>query len=474
MKNIVVLVMSTFNDNPRQTLVKSDAGEFRTIHTNETSIRYIEKTLPKGERINKIYVLTTEAVRKCMKDDLKYRNISEKARELSHFECFKNLLNCKEEFYPIKVDKENGNEAKNYYKQFRKSPTEKVKYSIKSIKLEEDSKAFLNCLYQILQELRDNNFDKETTNIHIDTTGGFRYTAMIMLTLSQLLNYNGYNLSRSKMLYSKYDMDKNTITVEDINPMTNLFTLVGGANDFAMFGNTAQLKNFFRDRQTNNKHVVFKKVLTSMENFSEAIKRCVYHDYVLECLFELKDSVLNFKKKYENQYKNNDIESAFNMLLPRIEEEYKSILPIEESLKSLSSDKYKYMTKIINWCCAKKFVQQALTFYTEWIPIYLLNQKVVLTNKKIKATCEKSRQSYDPWEKEFFKSYALDCKNIKSNYTEEEYREIVEEYSELIKIRNEINHAHTDNISNFSYEQQNEALLSRIEESIKLIDKSLA
>lgn len=465
MKNVIILVMSTFRDVVKQTAVKSDIGEFKTIHTNETSVRYIEKSLPEKQRINRVYVLTTEAVKKQIKDTIRNprSNIPENIRDLTHFECFKKLINCKEEFYPKELDAENSNEAKNYYKQFKKAE-EKVRYPITNIDLDESPKAFINCLYRIIQQLKEDNFDKEQTNIYIDTTGGFRYTMMIMQSLSRLLSYNGYN--HSKMIYSKLDMDKDLITVEDITSLNELFTLVGGAEDFAMFGNTTQLNNFFGD--SDNK--VFKEVLRAMENFSEAIKRCVYYDYMLDCLFDLKNSIIQFKKKYANQRKKNNVESAFDMLLPRIEEEYKSILPTEESLQNIpKNNRYKYVPAIINWCCDKNFVQQALTFYVEWIPMYLLKQKITLTNKRIKSECENSKLDYDPWEKQFFKSsYSLEYKSIKSPYDEEDYLEIVRGYKKLIEERNTINHANSSEDINW-YSYQNSVLLSKIQDNLKRI-----
>lgn len=38
--------------------------------------------------------------------------------------------------------------------------------------------------------------------------------------------------------------------------------------------------------------------------------------------------------------------------------------------------------QIIRWCARRSFLQQAVVFYTEWLPDYLIKSKLVEITKK--------------------------------------------------------------------------------------------
>ena len=63
-------------------------------------------------------------------------------------------------------------------------------------------------------------------------------------------------------------------------------------------------------------------------------------------------------------------EEFFGKLLPTIEKEYADVL------KYSGKHTVDNIPKIIKWCAQKGFLQQAVTLYTEWMPIFVIDKKL--------------------------------------------------------------------------------------------------
>ena len=62
--------------------------------------------------------------------------------------------------------------------------------------------------------------------------------------------------------------------------------------------------------------------------------------------------------------------------------------------------------QIIRWCAKRKFLQQAVVFYTEWLPDYLIKSKLVeVTKKEIIDECEKAKMEWSSWPIHLFRNY---------------------------------------------------------------------
>lgn len=65
-----------------------------------------------------------------------------------------------------------------------------------------------------------------------------------------------------------------------------------------------------------------------------------------------------------------------------IEKTYADILPKDNKPSSVPA--------IIKWCAKRDFLQAAITFYTEWIPVYLIENKlVIIKDASIEEECRK-------------------------------------------------------------------------------------
>lgn len=73
--------------------------------------------------------------------------------------------------------------------------------------------------------------------------------------------------------------------------------------------------------------------------------------------------------------------------------------------------------QIIRWCAKRKFLQQAVVFYTEWLPDYLIKSKLVeVTKKEIIDECEKAKMEWSSWPIYLFRNYVIPQKNLNNKY----------------------------------------------------------
>lgn len=226
--------------------------------------------------------------------------------------------------------------------------------------------------------------------MHVDMTGGPRHASMILIALLQMLQYQG--IETGMVIYSDFAAQ----TVEDATDLMQLYTLIAGAEEFTSYGNTEQLQRYFSRQE--NVSLALKSLLYQMENVSETIRVCGSYE-TMEMQLELLEKAI---VQYEAAINANEFVSKqdmlFNKLLPQIKKEYQYILP-KASQKINPAD-------IITWCAKREFLQQALTFYTEWLPRYLVQEHFIkICDPQIVETCTRSGNLWSSWEIYFFKNY---------------------------------------------------------------------
>lgn len=234
---------------------------------------------------------------------------------------------------------------------------------------------------------------EDTICVHLDVTGGFRHASMMMLPLIQLLRYNGIQVG--KVLYSNFFVKP--AIVEDAIELLDMFSLVGGADNFVSFGDVTRLQSYFAGKKMVSNPL--KQWLDAMDSLSDTIRICVSYSAMNQVLIHLdyaliqyKDFVASMEKKLGQQ------ELFFSKMITKIEEEYSSILP--HGNRSVSP------VAIITWCVQKGFLQQAITFYTEWLPQYLVKDHFIdFIDSKIKKACQSQERGYSSWENVLFRTY---------------------------------------------------------------------
>lgn len=252
-------------------------------------------------------------------------------------------------------------------------------------------------MFDVLQKYIGEN---EDVVIHIDITGGPRHSVMLMLALIQMIKFSDAKVGMvvyANVLRKKSQTDVQKGMIEDVGDIMDMFTLISGAEEFASIGNVSQIQKYFEPR--GNISWCLNSLLDCMEDFSETIRVCGSYDSMKEVLSQLKNNITS----YENFLKANksnlcEQELFFGKLLPKIKNEYADIMP--------QGGEAATPVQIIRWCAKRKFLQQAVVFYTEWLPDYLLDSELVeVKDLNIFYQCDKNKMDWSSWPIYLFRTY---------------------------------------------------------------------
>lgn len=346
-KNVVIFFMSPYKNVFQSSHYTDVSGEFsaKCTQTNETALKYIKwKLAQQGEVIDAAFAFVSEAVAE--------------------------------------------NDFNRFCRQFYNEP-----YRIRPIDFDERSTIegsfhSVNIMFDKIKERYGSDTD---VVIHMDLTGGFRHSTVLMLALLQLLRYEGYMVGL--VTYTNF----NELRIEPVNELMSMFNLIGGAADFAANGNVAQLKQYLRIDEAS---IYMQGLLNKMERFSECIKCGSERSVLFESARCLQNS-LQLYKEYLSKYADevSEQEKFFVRLLPAIERDYAPIFACDNTLKSIP--------KLIRWCAQKNMLQQAVTYATELLPVYLVDSDLIkVKQKSIIETCQKSGKLWSNWQVYFLKSYS--------------------------------------------------------------------
>lgn len=352
-KNIVIFSMSPYHSDATVREYTAENGKFRAQceHTNETALKYIDwKLSQENQRVDRVYAFLTDKVRR------------------------ETLPRFQETFY--------------YYPFF-----------INGISLHDNgsldgSFQSVCTMFDHMREYIDKNrVSGEEVVIHFDMTGGLRHSAVLMLSLMQMLPYAG--AKQGMVLYTNFS----TGQVENASALMDMFTLISGAEAFIQFGSVEQIQKYFSRQENLSKQL--NKLLLTMQNVSETIKVCSSYEHMLPILKSLRYELDQYGAYIASSFPAlSGQEAFFTKLLPTIEREYSDILP--------SNTQPCTPPQIIRWCIKKGFLQQAITFYNEWIPAYLLDSGIILLmNNTIRNVCQEKASTWIPWQDYFLQTYTL-------------------------------------------------------------------
>lgn len=350
-KNIVIFFLSVFNNNAKNEKYNDETGLFEAMcsHTNETGLKYFEwKLAQEGKKIDAVYTIVTQ-----------------KAKEIA-LAPFKDLFTGRD--YPIN--------------------------DVPMI-AEDNLSGSFKTISNLFDALQKEKADDGELVIHADMTGGFRHANMLMIALLQMLKYSG--TQTGSVIYTNYTNHK----VENANDLVDMFTMLGGAEEFAALGNVMQIQKYFAS--VPNKSVYLENLLDKMENFTEILKICSHRRNFLKSIQLLAQSLNAYRKfldKPENKKNLSEQEEFFSKLLPTIEKEYAGIL------QYANTNTLNNIPQIIKWCVKKGFLQQAVTLYTEWVPVFVIDKGlIVIKTDEIKTKCHDNALSWSDWRIYFFKEF---------------------------------------------------------------------
>ncbi len=346
-KNIVIFFLSPFRDDAKRTCYVDVTGSFNavTTQTNETALKYIEWQLAqRGEVIDRVYCLTSKQVG--------YRG----------FGKFKELF-----------------KGKYYYR------------NIHSVGFDENKKLAgsfygMNIIFQILADHKADDIV-----VHLDLTGGFRHTSMLMMAMLQLIKYEG--MQTGYITYANYNRDAKENVIENVNALAEMYSMIGGAAEFSQSGSILQLKSYFKQQTCS---VYLKNLLEQMEIFSERIKICSQESLWQQTVSDLNEAIQSYKEHLPEI--TDEQEKLFSKMLPAIERDYAEILRCNGSCEAVLA--------IIGWCISKGLLQQAATMATELLPVYFTESGMVkIEADKVTAECMRNGKLWSNWQVHLFKSY---------------------------------------------------------------------
>ena len=281
--------------------------------------------------------------------------------------------------------------------------------------------------------------------ILLETTGGFRHNVMEMLLISRVLSYIGVRTVAAVYASLK------PAEITDATHLIREFDLVGGMQEFASFGSTRTLREYYGSPAKDDR---IEELLCAVERFLDCITLC-RTEQLADRLSEFSDALTTAEQCED---------PLMRILLPAFRKKFGA------KMNDLSA---------IRWCIRNDMIQQAVTIYKERIPAYLLQYRSDLfilddgnayqTNdsKEYLSSAEKrlltqfcqmgrKNRGVQDGKKEDVIPYALEKlrdsiqkSDITVNCSEDQFRDICYDYFYLRTLRNVINHAN-ETITAFS------------------------
>ena len=381
-KNVLLLCLSMVNIKNGQESKYEYYGEgepkglVKGFLTNEAPAKSIIRRLDAaGERLDDIVVICSESVRRPVLSE-KYRGIAneeksdggnennialyrerrdmvlEEDREnfdsLTHIELYKSLIH----HFSISDEEIDRSVYEGRRIDFHEIPISDDADGAEVTKAAVEAARYL--------EIQDGT----EIDLYIDYNGGQRYMASMIVSIANLAKVRGVRVKEIlTMNFPQRNTVQNTVPIQNMSDVFGCIDLVAGVNEYINYGRTRMLDAYFKDAPdvgdgTNR----IKEILDDMHKFSNAMQMC-NAEYVLK-------NGPALKKKLE-QYQANTAggSDTYRILFSYV---VTDILNGYRFLRTENQD----LPEIITWCIERDYIQQALTFYAERMPIYFWNEGI--------------------------------------------------------------------------------------------------
>ncbi len=243
----------------------------------------------------------------------------------------------------------------------------------------------------------DAGVSREWSDCHIyaDITGGPRYVNMMMTSVLQFLQYDGMRVE--KMIYADNRTLSRQSRIYDVRAVGDIYKLVAGADAFVSYGSSRAIEEYFcYDPDTDEAETAIgserKTVLRAMRAFSDAIQICQTKK-IPSTLLTLSTALQAFSEMSEEVRTIED--RIFMQLIDTIRAGYGELLDVPQS-------RAQHYAAIIRWCVDKGLLQQAMTLATEWIPVILIEWRIVYPTPALRSFAEAAVDRMHPnWEQNF-------------------------------------------------------------------------
>ena len=291
-------------------------------------------------------VQTNEAAFKCFADHVNGENIrvikilSEKAEEDPPPNEIKDLCGDRT--------------ADEYFSDVAREYTDDI-IAVRDYSENEDSRDPAPLISEICSHISDDD------KVYIDTTGGPRTTANMIQLLTKILRYKGIENPASY-----YTNIQNDNVIEDTKYFNELTDIADGINEFVHSGRSEQLQAIFSEKKNTDGAVT--ELISEMKKFADNIRLC--------CVDDLSENLRRLSDAIEAVEKTN-AKDTYTAIL-------KELLPVIRNKFFTGSDNSKAdYFRIIRWCVDNGFIQQALTIFTEKMPVYLFEKGILSCSQEL-------------------------------------------------------------------------------------------
>lgn len=419
------------NKQPQLTNYQTSMGEVSGYNSSEPAVKYVIKSIKDKAVLEKIFVFTSREIHSSIDKN--------NPKSISHYSQFKKHLQEEFNFFnDSSFENSDFNEIEN---------ADDNEYDAFS-ELAVSAKNMADKIMAFKQRAGGEIV------IHVDLTGGFRIAAFLISTVVQLLEHKK-DITIKDYIYSQFFKNNYIGRIFNANEIVQASSLAAGAEAFMQYGSATVLRNYIYEHKGTSANL--RKLADSMDNFSESLMLCRAGTLHIAAK-RLKESIADFEKSE----KDNPYDNLFSVFLNEIKDKYSTVISYEDE------EDYNSRLNIIKWCAENNYLQQAMTFYTEWIPAIIVQSGICKPNNEIKEECKKKTQDYVPWEKYMITDYLpqYKVKVCNSDYLSR-FCQLIKEYysSERLETQRQLK-ALLDKIGNGCYEK-----LVKIFDEIKENDK---
>ncbi len=293
----------------------------------------------------------------------------------------------------------------------------------------------------------------ENACLTIDLTGGMRDTAALLVAIARYLE-SFKKLASCRVLYTELDYGQDgTISCRDVTVLYDIFDLISATDLFLETGSARKIQDFFTTHAFLNRNA--QRAIKAVELFFDSISLCQF-DQLDAVAQQIHRVIEKSKQSMQSNASQEDSLSRlfFEFLAARFQQEYAVFQNREDSLPD-----------IVGWCTDRRMYQQALTLLAEDMPAYICRHTQLQPESGLKIAWlrETKNSPDDSW------SYYLFHKILRNCITPQNFLDYLDTYagagnsdgpqilvsraetnllasavtcySQVLKMRNSINHA---------------------------------
>ncbi len=196
--------------------------------------------------------------------------------------------------------------------------------------------------------------DGNDVDLYIDFNGGQRYMAFMILSIANLMKAR--KVAIQDIMTMNYDNGPDgAVSIQSMKAVFGCIDLVSGITEYLNYGRIKTLKEYFEGCKNDK----VRAILSSMEEFSHDMQLCR-----TRLIFERKGKLKEELESYLEDAKRNSRQDAFEILFSYV---------VQDILNGYGPLLKGDLPEVVRWCVEKEFIQQALTFFVERMPIYFFD-----------------------------------------------------------------------------------------------------